>query len=116
MNDIQRIGANSRRSRAVVHGGVVYLTGQVCDDKRGDIAQQTQEAFAKIDAALAEVGSNRSKVLSATIWLRSMDDYDGMNAVWDAWIDRNNAPARSCGTVGMADPDFRVEIIVTAAA
>lgn len=112
---IRRIDSNGRRSRAVVHNGLVHFAGQVADDLSGDITQQTQEALARVDRLLAEAGSDRSRVLSATIWLKTMADYSGMNAVWDGWIDRENAPARCCGVVEMADPGIKVEIILTAA-
>lgn len=106
-NEIRRIDSNGRRSRVVVHNGTLHFVG--------DIGQQTQEALARIDKLLAEGGSERRKVLSATIWLKDMADYAGMNAVWDRWIDPEHAPARCCGVVEMADPGIKVEIILTAA-
>ncbi|MGB3388757.1 MAG: RidA family protein [Pseudaminobacter sp.] len=114
MQKMKRIDANSRRSRAVVVGNMVYLGGQVGDSKQADIKVQTQEALAKIDQLLEEAGSSRSKVVSATIWLKSMVDYDGMNEVWDGWIDADNPPARACGEVRLADERYLVEIIATA--
>lgn len=116
MSSIKRFDSNSRRSRAVAHGNTVYLAGQVCDDTKGDITQQTTEVFAKIDELLRAAGSNKSGVLTATIWLKTMADYAAMNAVWDAWVDPTQAPARCCATADMADPDYLVEVIVTAAA
>jgi enamine deaminase RidA (YjgF/YER057c/UK114 family) len=116
MTQIQRHDADRRRSRAVVHGNTVYLAGQVADDKSGDITRQTTQALAKIDALLRQVGSDKSKLLSATIWLRTMADYDGMNRAWDGWVDPQNPPARCCGTSELADPRYLVEIIATAAA
>lgn len=113
---IRRLDSNGRRSRAVVHAGTIHFAGQVADDLDSDITQQTQEALARIDRLLGEAGSERSRILSATIWLKTMADYAAMNAVWDGWIDRDNAPARCCGVVEMADPRIRVEIILTAAA
>lgn len=112
---IRRIDSNGRRSRAVIHNGQVHFAGQVGDDLNGDVSQQTQEALARIDRLLAEAGSDRSRILSATIWLKTMADYAEMNTVWDGWIDQDNAPARCCGVVEMADPRIRVEIILTAA-
>ena len=114
MLTMKRIDANSRRSRAVVVANMVYLGGQVGDSKQAGIKIQTQETLAKIDQLLQEAGSSRSKVISATIWLKSMDDYDGMNEVWDAWIDVDNPPARACGEVRLADDRYLVEIIATA--
>ena len=113
---IQRLDSNRRRSRAVLHAGLIHFAGQAADDFTGDITQQTSEALARIDRLLAEFGSHRSRILSATVWLKTMDDYAGMNAIWDAWIDPDNAPARSCGVVAMADPSMRVEVILIAAA
>ncbi|MBZ8135435.1 RidA family protein [Afifella sp. IM 167] len=112
---MKRIDPNSRRSRAVIAGGLVHMGGQVADDRSADIRTQTQQTLARIDALLAEAGSDRSRLVSATIWLKTMDDYDGMNEVWDAWIDPQNPPTRACGEVRLADDGLRVEIIATAA-
>lgn len=112
---MKRIDSNSRRSRAVVTNGICYLGGQVADDVEADICVQTQQTLAKIDDLLSQAGTDRSKLISATIWLKTMDDYDGMNEIWDQWIDPQNPPARACGEVRMADDRFRVEIIATAA-
>lgn len=111
---MKRIDMNARRSRAVVAGGIVYLGGQVADDVDADIRTQTLQTLAKIDDLLARSGTSRDRLISATIWLRSMDDYDGMNEVWDRWIDPENPPARACGEVRLADDRMRVEIIATA--
>ena len=111
---MKRIDANNRRSRAIVVGNMVYLGGQVCDSKHADIKVQTQETLAKIDQLLQEAGSSRSKIVSATIWLKNMDDYNGLNEVWDNWIDPENPPARACGEVRLADDCYLVEIIATA--
>ena len=112
---MQRIDKNTRRSRAVVTGGIVYMGGQVADDWNADIRTQTRQALARIDAILTEAGSSRDRLISATIWLKDMADYEGMNEVWDAWIDRDNPPTRACGEVRMADDRLLVEIIATAA-
>jgi enamine deaminase RidA (YjgF/YER057c/UK114 family) len=116
MTEISRIDQNARRSRAVVHGGVVFLAGQVADDKAAAIAEQTRQALAKVDDMLARAGTDKSRLLTAQIWLRSMEDYDGMNAVWDAWVVPGQTPTRCCGKVDLADPQLRIEVIVTAAA
>ncbi|MGU7771650.1 RidA family protein [Burkholderia sp. MR1-5-21] len=115
MSQIVRLDKNSRRSRAVVHGNIVYLGGQVAPDLDGDITAQTQQALAQVDRLLDAAGSERRKVLSVQIWLKTMDDYDAMNAVWDKWIDADEPPARCCGVVEMADPRIRFEMTVTAA-
>lgn len=111
---MKHIDNNGRRSRAVVANGTVYMGGQVADDWTADVATQTRQALARIDAILAEAGSDKSKVVAAQIWLKTMDDYDAMNAVWDAWVDPAGAPTRSCGVVEMAHEGLRVEIIPTA--
>ncbi|CAE6959314.1 RidA family protein [Paraburkholderia domus] len=115
MLEINRLEKNSRRSRAVVHGNTVYLGGQVGTDLDGDIKTQTQQALEQVDRLLTAAGSERKKVLSVTIWLKTMDDYEDMNAVWDEWIDGDEPPARCCGKVDMADPRIRFEITVAAA-
>lgn len=112
---IRRIDQNQRRSRAVVHDGLVFLAGQTADDLTGDIRHQARGAFDKVDALLAEAGSGKTAVLGVTIWLRDMADYDGFNEVWDTWIVRGESPTRACAAVAMHDPRVRVELIVTAA-
>ncbi len=111
---IQRFQKDHRMSQAVVHNGVVYLAGQV-GEPHEDVATQTRTALAEIEALLAEVGSDKSKILMATIWLADMADFETMNSVWDAWVDQENPPARATGEAKLAAPEYRVEIIVTAA-
>lgn len=111
---IQRFQSDERMSQAVVHNGVVYLAGQV-GEPHEDIVAQTRTTLAEIDALLAEVGSHKSKILMATIWLADIADFAAMNSVWDAWVDKNNPPARATGESRLAAPEYRVEIIVTAA-
>jgi enamine deaminase RidA (YjgF/YER057c/UK114 family) len=93
----------------------VYLAGQVPDTADADITQQTKEVLAQIDRVLALAGSDKSRLLSATIYLRDMSDYQGMNAVWDQWLAGHHAPARACVQAQMANPQWRVEIMSTAA-
>lgn len=112
---ITRLESNARRSRVVIHNDTVYLAGQVADDWSGDIAQQTREALANIDKMLALAGTDKSKLLSATIWVRRLADYDAMNAVWDGWLAEDATPGRSCAVVEMADPRILVEITPIAA-
>lgn len=111
---IQRFQTDARMSQAVVHNGVVYLAGQV-GETHEDVAAQTRTALAEIEALLAEVGSDKSKILMATIWLADIADFEAMNSVWDAWVDRSNPPARATGEARLVAPEYRVEIIVTAA-
>ena len=115
--EISRFGTSGTMSQAVVHNGTVYLAGQVAFDGCGaDAEQQTREVLARIDALLEGVGSDRTKLLSATIWLRNTEDFGVMNNVWTAWLDGCAAPARAtvCG-VELALPGFDVEIMATAA-
>jgi enamine deaminase RidA (YjgF/YER057c/UK114 family) len=112
--DIVRLDQNARRSRAVIAGGMVYLAGQVADDKTLDIGGQTRQVLQKIDDLLAQAGTTRDRLVTAQIWLASMGDFAGLNTVWDAWVVPGETPTRCCGKVELADPDFRVEIVVTA--
>ena len=113
MADIQRYHSNQRMSQIVVHGDTIYLAGQVAE---GDsVAAQTKGCLDQIDALLAEVGSDKSKILSAQIWLKDIADFAEMNGVWDAWVPEGNPPARAAGTSDLALPSFLVEIIVVAA-
>jgi len=113
--DIARVDQNQRRSRMVIHGDTVYLAGQVADDPSDDIAAQTKAVLAKIDALLGQAGTDRSRLLTAQIWLADMADFDRMNAVWDAWLAPGDTPTRCCGEVRLASPVHKVEIVVTAA-
>jgi len=110
----RRIEPGPRMSQAVVHGNTVYLAGQVGAPGKS-VKEQTTEILASIDRLLKEVGSDKSKILSAQIWLDDMRDFAEMNAVWDAWVDKKNPPARATGGAPLATPDYRVEIIVVAA-
>ena len=111
---IQRLETGPRMSQAVIHGNTVYLAGQVGAPGQS-VTAQTTAILASIDRLLGEAGSDKSKLLQATIWLDSMDDFAEMNAVWDAWVDPANPPARAAGESRLARPDFKVEIIVVAA-
>ena len=114
MATIERHHTNHRMSQSVTHNGTVYLAGQV-GTAGASVAQQTQDCLDKIDALLAEVGSDKTKILQAVIWLADMADFAEMNGVWDAWVAQGHAPARACGEAKLAAPDYTVEIIVTAA-
>ncbi len=111
---IRRLESGPRMSQAVIHGNTVYLAGQVGAPGQS-VTAQTTAILASIDRLLGEAGSDKSKILQATIWLESMDDFAEMNAVWDAWVDPANPPARAAGESRLATPDFKVEIIVVAA-
>jgi enamine deaminase RidA (YjgF/YER057c/UK114 family) len=112
---ITRYGTNDRMSQAVVHGDTVYLSGQVADDTSQGVAGQTAQILAKIDARLAEAGSDKSKLLTASLWITDMRYFNEMNKVWDAWISTGNAPCRACVESTLAAPQYQVEIMVIAA-
>ena len=111
---IERIEAGPRMSQAVVHGDTVYLAGQVGAPGES-VTVQTQQVLAQIEKLLAATGSDKSKILTATIWMADMADFAEMNAVWDKWIDGKDAPARATGEAKLATPDYKVEIIIVAA-
>ena len=114
---IQRFDTNTRMSQAVLHNETIYLAGQVALDAPGtSAAQQTTNILERIDHLLNDAGSEKSKLLSATIWLANIDDFSEMNEVWDAWVSPNNAPARACVEARLAAPHFTVEIAVIASA
>jgi enamine deaminase RidA (YjgF/YER057c/UK114 family) len=111
---IQRINPGKRLSQAVIHGDTVYLAGEVPDDGSKDIGGQTEEVLAKIDRLLKKVGSDKSKLLSAQIFLTSMKDFAGMNAVWEKWVMAGQTPARATIEAKLANPDYKVEIMCVA--
>ena len=113
---VTRIDTNERMSQAVTHGDTVYLAGQVAIDAANEsVKNQTTNILSRIDDLLEQSGSNKSNLLTATIWLTSMDDFDEMNSVWDSWVPSGDAPARACVESKLAFPQFTVEISVTAA-
>ena len=112
---ILRQGISSRMSQVVEHNGVIYLSGQVPIDWSLPIKEQTKEVLDNIDQQLALAGSNKSRILSATIWLDDVRDFDQMNEVWEAWVDPENPPARATCEARLAAPGVRGEITVTAA-
>lgn len=114
MNNIQRFGSNHRLSEAVTANGFVFLAGMVPEDITGDAAAQTADVLRQIDVWLARCHSDKSHILEATIYLTDMNDYSAMNSAWDAWVDKENPPARACVQAILADPKWRVEIKVSA--
>ena len=113
---IQRLEPGPRMSEAVVHGGVVYLAGQVPEDGSLDIGGQTAQVLAAIDALLAQAGSDKTRILRAQIFLADIADFAGMNQVWDRWVPAGHTPARATVQATLARPEWRIEIVVTAAA
>jgi enamine deaminase RidA (YjgF/YER057c/UK114 family) len=104
-----------RMSKIVIHNDTVYLGGQVADNGDAAIGPQTENMLAKVDALLDQVGSNREQILSATVYVRDMKDFAGMNAVWDRWVPKGHAPARACVEARLARPDLLVEVSIIAA-
>ncbi|GBQ31228.1 RidA family protein [Gluconacetobacter azotocaptans] len=116
MTSVTRIQSGPRMSQAVIHGDTIYLAGQVALDAPGQpVAAQTADILARIDTLLAEAGSDKTKLLTATIWLADMTDFDEMNAIWDAWVIPGATPARACVESRLAAPQFTVEIGIVAA-
>jgi enamine deaminase RidA (YjgF/YER057c/UK114 family) len=116
MSEIKRLEAGPRMSQAVVHGNTVYLAGQVANGAPGaSVADQTRDILAKIDHLLAEAGSDKTKLLSATIWLADMGTFAEMNSIWDAWVVPGSTPGRACVEAKLAAPQFTVEIAIIAA-
>lgn len=112
---ITRHHTNQRMSQIVIHGDTVYLAGQVAADAGADITVQTQQVLQKVEDLLGEAGSDKSKILSAQIWITSMGHFAQMNAVWDAWVPEGHAPARACIEARLASPDLLVEVGIVAA-
>jgi enamine deaminase RidA (YjgF/YER057c/UK114 family) len=113
---IQRFEPGPRMSQAVVHGETVYLAGVVAKTAAGEsVAKQTQEILSIIDGHLAKAGSDKSKLLTATIYITDMKNFAEMNAVWDGWVSAGNTPARATVEAKLAAPQYSVEIMVIAA-
>jgi len=112
---IQRHNTGKRLSEIVVHNGTIYLAGEVPDDTSKDITGQTEEVLAKIDKLLAQVGSDKSKLLSAQIFLPDMKDFPGMNVAWEKWVPPGQTPARATIEAKLANAAYKVEIMCIAA-
>jgi enamine deaminase RidA (YjgF/YER057c/UK114 family) len=112
---IQRYDAGPRMSRMVIHERTIYLSGLTADDTTADVRGQTSQTLAKIDGYLGRAGSGKSKILSAIIWLSDIETFDEMNAIWDAWVDKDNPPVRATVESRLAGDEYLVEIMVTAA-
>lgn len=113
---IKRIDPGPRLSQAVVYGDTVYVAGQVAADTNADAAGQTRQILNRIDALLAQAGSDKTKVLWANVWLADMGDYAAMNGEWESWIPKGETPARATVEAKLAAPQYRVEIACVAAA
>jgi enamine deaminase RidA (YjgF/YER057c/UK114 family) len=115
MTDIRRIDPGPRMSEAVVKGNRVYCSGMIPEDSSQDITSQVKQTLAEIDSLLAKAGSDKTKILTATIWLANIGDFSAMNAVWDGWVVPGQTPARATVEAKLSDPKMKVEIMVVAA-
>ncbi len=116
MTDAKRLKMGPRMSQAVVHGSTVYLAGQVAIEAEGkSVAEQTRNILDRIDALLKEAGTDKTKLLSATIWLADIGSFAEMNSIWDNWVSQGNTPARACVEAKLASPNYTVEIGIIAA-
>ncbi|AWB33803.1 RidA family protein [Orrella marina] len=115
MQSIQRINVEKRLSDVAVYNGVAYLAGQIPEDASLDMTGQTEQVLSIIDQLLEVAGTNKSRILMAQIFISNMAEFDAMNKAWDAWVDQGNAPPRATVEARLANPNFKVEIVVTAA-
>jgi enamine deaminase RidA (YjgF/YER057c/UK114 family) len=112
---VQRFDTSARLSEMTIHNGIAWLAGQVAADGQGDIVQQTRAVLASIDALLARAGTHKGNIVMAQIFLADLADFPGLNQVWDAWVAPGAAPARATVQAALARPEWKVEIVVTAA-
>jgi enamine deaminase RidA (YjgF/YER057c/UK114 family) len=112
---VQRFDVGARLSEMAVHNGVCYLAGQVAGDATQDISGQTRQVLAAIDALLARAGTDKSNLLMCQIFITDLADFPAMNAVWEAWLPAGCAPPRATVKAALAKPEWRVEMVVTAA-
>ena len=113
--EIKRSETTTRWSQLVEYGDMAYLSGVIAETWNADIEQQSKEMFAQVDALLAKAGTDKSKILTMTFWIANLDDYAGFNAVYDAWVDKNNLPARATVKAELVDPRLRIEVMTVAA-
>ena len=112
---IQRFHIGPRLSEMAIHNNTIYLAGQVADDTSQDISGQTRQVLAAIDKLLAEAGSDKTRILSTTIYITDMADFPAMNAVWDTWVAQGSTPPRATVEAKLAKPAYKVEIQLIAA-
>ena len=115
MSELKRFHVGPRLSEMAVFNGTVYLAGQVPDDATLDIGGQTQQVLGMVDRLLQEASSDKSRILMAQIFLADLADFEGMNAVWDAWVATGHSPPRATVQAKLGNPGWRIEIVVTAA-
>ncbi len=112
---IQRFDVGPRMSEMAVHNGTVYLAGQIAEDGSQDITGQTQQVLAAIDKLLARAGSDKSKIMRAQNYIKDLADFAAMNAVWEAWVVPGHTPPRATVQANLARPEWKIEMVVTAA-
>ncbi|MBN8480130.1 MAG: RidA family protein [Xanthomonadales bacterium] len=112
---IQRLDVGPRMSEVAVHNGTIYLAGQIADDADADIRGQTRQVLAAIDALLERTGSDKTRILRAEVFLADMADFAAMNAEWEAWVVPGHTPPRATVQAALARPEWKIEIVVTAA-
>ncbi|NLY63608.1 MAG: RidA family protein [Alcaligenaceae bacterium] len=115
MSDIKRTNVGPRMSDMAVYNGVAYLAGQVPDDASLDMEGQTAQVLATIDGLLAQAGTSKEKILMAQVFVANIAEFPAMNKAWDEWVSKENAPPRATIEARLANPDYKVEIVVTAA-
>jgi enamine deaminase RidA (YjgF/YER057c/UK114 family) len=113
--EIKRLHVGSRMSEVAIHQQTVYLAGQIAEDASQDIKGQTREVLGHIDRLLAEAGSDKSRILMCQIYLSDMENFSGMNAVWDEWVAAGHCPPRATVQAALAKPEWLIEVVVTAA-
>jgi enamine deaminase RidA (YjgF/YER057c/UK114 family) len=113
--EIKRLHVGKRLSETAIHNGTVYLAGQIAEDTKQDIVGQTREVLGHVDRLLAEVGSDKTRILSTQIYIADMADFPGMNTVWDEWVVAGHTPPRATVEAKLANPACLVEVVVVAA-
>jgi enamine deaminase RidA (YjgF/YER057c/UK114 family) len=114
-NTVTRFHVSTRYSEMAIHQGVVYLAGQVPSSSFATIQEQTKDVLAQVDSLLQQAGTDKTHLLRVEIFLSDLKDFDGMNEVWDAWVVVGHAPPRATVQAKLANPDWKIEILVTAA-
>lgn len=112
---VQRLHVGKRLSEVAIHNGTIYLAGQIAEDTSEDIEGQTREVLGHIDRLLAEAGSSKEYILSTQVYLADMNDFEGLNAAWDAWVPAGHTPPRATVEARLARPELLVEIVIVAA-
>jgi enamine deaminase RidA (YjgF/YER057c/UK114 family) len=112
---VQRFDVGARMSEMAVHGGLCWLAGQVAADATQDVAGQTRQVLAAVDALLARAGTDRTKIVMCQVYLADIGDFPAMNAVWDAWVPAGHTPPRATVQAALARPEWKIEVVVTAA-